>query len=152
MLGGFISDLEADDVFEPVRYVLTPLATSDYAHGVEEHCEWFHSSASPWGRQVRIPTMVHADKMRLLEVNCPKEARVAGLRGPDARIHYEYHARHRGLAFVGEELVISGRVRDRYVRRGRTFLYYELNVHAADGRLLTEYWDRTLLRYQKDSE
>ena len=36
MLGGYISDLEAGDVFEPVEYVLTAFMASEYAHGVEE--------------------------------------------------------------------------------------------------------------------
>jgi hypothetical protein len=150
VLGGFISDLEAGDVFEPVRYTLTSLAVAEYAHGVEEDWEWFHSSDSPWQGQVRPPTMVHSDKMRVLEVNCPQEARVSGLHHEDARIHYEYHARHHSPAFVGEELVVSGRVADRYARRGRDYLLYELEVRTADGRLVTEYRDRTVLRYRKE--
>jgi hypothetical protein len=150
MLGGLISDLEAGDEFEPVRYMLTPLAAGQYAHGVEEHCEWFYSEASPWGRQIRMPTMIHSDKMRILEVNCPREARVSGMSAEDARIHYEYHARHHSPAFVGEELVVSGRIADRYERRGREYLLYELEVRTADGRLVTEYSDRTVLKYLKE--
>ena len=105
MLGGMISDLETGDEFQPIRYVVTSLMTAEYAHGVEETDEWYFSGDNELGRQVRIPLMIHADKMRLLEVNCPKEARLSGIRGPDARVHYEYHARHRSPAYVGEELV-----------------------------------------------
>lgn len=148
MLGGMISDLEAGDEFEPIRYTVTSLMTSEYAHGVEETDEWFLSSNNPLGRQVRIPLMIHADKMRLLEVNCPKEARLSGVRGPDARVHYEYHARHRSAAYVGEELVVSGRILERYVKRERVYLHYQMEVHTADGRLVTEYSDRTLLKYR----
>ena len=83
MLGGMISDLEKGDEFKPIRYTVTSLMTSEYAHGVEETGEWFLSDNNPLGRQVRIPLMIHADKMRLLEVNCPKEARLSGVRGPD---------------------------------------------------------------------
>lgn len=150
MLGALISDLEAGDEFAPVSYTLTPLIASEYAHGVEESLEWFHSDRSPWARQVCIPTVVHADKMRVLEVNCPQEARLSGMKGPYARIHYEYHVRHHGPAFVGEELVITGRVKDRYVRRGRTYLFFEFEVRARAGRLITEYWDRTALKYEND--
>ena len=71
MLGGMISDLETGDEFQPIRYTVTSLMTAEYAHGVEETDEWFLSDANPLGRQVRIPLMIHADKMRLLEVNCP---------------------------------------------------------------------------------
>ena len=67
---------------------------------------------------VLVPTPIRLDARRafrswsmrtrcgLLEVNCPAEARLSGARGPDARVHFEYHARHRSPAFVGEELVV----------------------------------------------
>ena len=151
MLGAMISDLETGDEFAPVRYTVTSLMTAEYAHGVEEAGEWFLSDANPLGRQVRIPLMIHADKMRLLEVNCPAEARLSGVRGPDARVHYEYHARHRSPAYVGEELVVTGRILERYVKRDRVYLHYQMEVHTADGRLVTEYTDRTLLKYRPGS-
>jgi hypothetical protein len=61
--------------------------TAEYGHGVEEEGEWFFSDRNQFGRQARIPLMAHADKMRLLEVNCPREALLSGVRGPDARVH-----------------------------------------------------------------
>jgi hypothetical protein len=81
MLGGMISDLEAGDEFEPLRYTVTSLMTAEYAHGVEE-------------------------------------------------------------------LVVSGRILERYVKRDRVYLHYQIEVHTADGRLVTEYTDRTLLKYR----
>jgi hypothetical protein len=48
---------------------------------------------------------------------------------------------------VGEELVVSGRILERYTRRRRVYLHYAMEVHTADGRLVTEYTDRTLLKY-----
>jgi len=54
MLGGYISDLEAGGVFEPVEYVVTPFICSEYAHGVEENCEWFHSAETPAGCQSKF--------------------------------------------------------------------------------------------------
>ena len=159
MLGGYISDLEAGDVFQPVEYVLTPFMNSEYAHGVETNQEPFHSARAPGARQVRLPTMIHVDKMRILEANCLKEQRVsAGGRitneatGPDARIHYEYHSRQHGPAYVGERLIVSGRITDKYVKRGRTYIDYYLEVRTADGRLVTTYTDKTLLKYQREGE
>jgi hypothetical protein len=152
MLGGYISDLATGDVFEPVDYVLTAFMCSEYAHGVEENWEWFHSRATPTGRQMRPPTMIHVDKMRILERNCTKEQRVSGAKGPDARVHYEYHAKQHSPAYVGERLIVSGRIVERFVRRGRTYLHYCLEVHTSDGRLVTTYNDRTLLRYRREGE
>lgn len=149
MLGGYIHDLEEGDVFKPVEYELTPFIAAEYAHGVEENCEWFHSSRSPWGRQVRPPTAIHTDKMRILEENCPKERRIHGMKGPQARIHYEYHAKSHSPAFVGERLTVSGRVLSRYVNRGRPYYHIELIVKASDGRLVETYRDRTVLQFEK---
>src|SRR5690606_23412956 len=124
MLGGEIGDLEAGDEFEPVRYTLTAAHCSEYAHGHEQADELFHSPFNPLGRQVRPPTMVHTDKLRLLALNCTKEKRFSGEQAKDARIHYEHHAVHHRLAYVGDEIVVTGRIADRYIRRGREYLAY----------------------------
>lgn len=148
MLGKTIGDLEAGDIFEPIRYVLTSFICAEYAHAMEDSAEWYYSAAAPFDRQLRHPGMIHADKMRLLEANCLEERRMAGVRTDDARIHYEYHARHHSPAFVGDELIVSGRIVDRYNKRGGDYLYYELKVETAEGRLVTTYKDRTLLSYK----
>jgi hypothetical protein len=147
MLGGYISDLEKGDEFEPVEYVLTAFMAREYAHGVEENWEGYHSNDVEGGRQMRTPTMIHADKMRILEKNCHREQRVGGMKGPDARIHYEYHATQHSAAYVGETLIVSGRITDRYLKRGRDYLDYYLEVRTRDGRLVTTYTDKTLLRF-----
>lgn len=148
MLGKTIADLEPGDVFEPVRYVLTDFICSEYAHANEDAAEWYYSAAAPFDRQLRPPTMIHADKMRILEVNCTQERRIAGEHTDDARIHYEYNATQHSPAFVGEELVVNGRIVDKYTRRGGEYLHYELRVETADGRLVTTYEDLTLLSYK----
>ena len=48
MLGGTIGDLDKGDVFEPVEYDLTAFMCTEYAHGVEEGCELFHSDLNPF--------------------------------------------------------------------------------------------------------
>lgn len=151
MLGGYISDLEAGDEFRPVEYVLTPFIASEYAHGVEESWESFHSARGPWQRQVRPPTAVYTDKIRILDENCPRERRVHGERGPNARIHAEFHARQHSPAFVGERLVVSGRVTNRYVKRALQYIEYQLEVHTSDGRLVQTYWDKTVLKFEREA-
>lgn len=152
MLGGYISDLEAGDVFKPVTYELTAFMASEYAHGIEDGWEWYHSSAAPGGRQMRPPTMIHVDKMRILEGNCLKERRISGEKGPDARVHYEYHARQHSPAYIGETLSVSGKITDKYVKRGRTYIDYYLEVRTSDGRLVTTYTDKTLLKYEPEGQ
>ncbi len=152
MLGKTIGDLEVGDVFQPVEYTLTQMMASEYAAATEEMSEWFQSAHNPQGRQVRPPTLVHNDKMKLLEANCLMERRIAGVIAKDARIHYEYHAKNHDIGYVGERFVITGRIADKYERRGRHFLVYEMEIRTADGRLITTYTDKTLLRYRTDTE
>ena len=49
-----------------------------------------------------------------------------------------------------EEAGVSGHIVDKYVKRGRTYLWYYLEVRTSDGRLVTTYNDQTLLRYRPD--
>lgn len=148
MLGKTIGDLETGDVFKPIRYVLTDFMCAEYAHQMEDTSEWYYSAVPPFNRQLRPPTMIHSDKMRVLEENCDLERRIANVHTDDARIHYEYNAKQHSPAFVGEELVVSGRIVERYEKRGGDYLHYELTVETSDGRLVTTYNDRTLLSYK----
>lgn len=152
MLGKTIGDLEAGDVFKPVEYEVTAFMCSEYAHGVEDNAEWFHSADTPAKRQMRPPTMIHVDKMRILEANCDQERRVSGMKAADARVHYEYHARQHSPAYVGERVVVSGKITAKYVKRGRTYIDYYLEVRTKDGRLVTTYTDKTLLAYKPAGE
>lgn len=147
-LGKTLGDLEAGDVFTPVEFTLTPLMCTEYAHGLEDTHEWYHSADNELGRQIMPPTMIHAAKMALLEANCDEERRIAGVHTDDARIHYEYHSTQHSLAYVGERLIISGEIMERYVKRGREYIRYSLTLKTSDGRLVSTYTDRTLLRYR----
>ena len=152
MLGGYISDLEPGDVFEPVEYELTPDMAAEYAHGSEETFEPFLAPVGPNGRQVRPPTMIHTDKMRILEANTLKERRLQGIRSNDARVHYEYHCQSKSVGFVGERFRVTGHITGKYIKRGRQYITYHLEVQADDGRLICTYDDITLLRYRPDQE
>ncbi len=152
MLGKTIGDLEVGDIFAPVEYTLTAMMASEYSAATDEVGEWFQSAHNPERRQVRPPTLVHNDKMKLLEANCLMERRIAGVVAKDARIHYEYHAKNHSIGYVGERFVVTGKIVDLYEKRGRRFLVYEIEVRTSDGRLITTYTDTTLLRYKTDAE
>ncbi len=151
MLDRLISDLEPGDEFRPVRYELTEFIAQEYAHGCEQDPDDYLVEWEGEIRQARMPTAVHSDKMRLLEENT-EEKRVSGNYSRDARVHYEYEAQHHSPAFVGDEIVLSGRITDKYMRKGRQYLAYEIEVKTGDGRLVTTYHDRTLLRYREDEK
>ena len=144
--GRYVSDLEKGDEFEPYAYSMTPFVVREYAHGVEEAAEIFHggTEGSP---QLAPPTLIHIDKIRLLKQNCP------GGKGPHARIHYQYSATHHAPVPVNERLVASGRVTDRYEKRGRDYLEITIELRRErDGGLLISYRDTAVLSFQSKEE
>ncbi len=152
MLDGYISDLEAGDVLRTVEYELTDLIVSEYAPGVEDATEYFHSGQNSIGGQVRTPTAAHVDKMRVLEESCTKERRIAGNNASDWRIHYEFEVENISPAFVGDRLRVEGRVVDVYTKRSRRFVQFEFVTSTVDGRKVSILRDRTLLRYAPEQE
>jgi hypothetical protein len=145
VLHRYVSDLETDDVFEPVVYVLSPFVIREYCHGVDEMFEGFHApSADTGGAQMAIPTLTHIEKIRLLKKNCPDGP------GPHARIHFEYDATHHAAIPAGTEIVASGRVVSRYLKRGRAYLDIEIEVRSSStGELFTTYRDTSVLTYEQ---
>jgi hypothetical protein len=127
---------------------MSPFVIREYCHGTGETFEPFHSpSELTGGCQVAPPTLAHIEKIRLLKRNCP-----AG-NGPDARIHFTYHAVHHAPIVAGTDLITSGYVSAKYVKRDRTYLDIEIEVREKEtGRLLTSYSDSAILGYrQKDN-
>ena len=51
---------------------------------------------------------------------------------------------------MGERVVVTGHIVDKYVKRGRPYLWYYLEVRTSDGRLVTTYNDLTVLRYKTE--
>ncbi len=143
MLGRWVSDLEAGDVLPDVAYQLNPFEVREYCHGVEEVWARFHGPADQ-ADHVAPPTMVHLDKLRVLDAGCPEGA------GPAARLQLEYDAQHLAEVPVGRPLVASGRVEDRVERNGRERLLLVVELRdAATDRLLTRYRDVSLLDYRR---
>lgn len=142
-VGRYVSDLETGDTFDPVTFTITPPVARAFCHGFEETSEWFHGRVLG-DQQFAPPTWIHATKTRLLKKNCPSGD------GPDPKLLVEYDATHHAPIPVGEPLIATGAVVDRYLKRGREYIYLQVELRrVADGQLLITYSDRTLLRHQR---
>ncbi len=141
MIGRFVSDLEVGDVLPSVEYTLTPLVTGEYCHGVELSDDRFFGP-SPGHPRLAPPTMVHVDKLRVLDRACP------GGPGPAARMQLEYDAQHFAPVEVGTALTVRGEVVERSERNGRERLVLVFEVRNRDtGALLTRLRDTSLLNF-----
>ena len=139
-VGRYTSDLDLGDVLGPVEYTLSPFVVREYAHSNELHHPFFQ------GRKDELmmpPTLIHLDKLRLYKHACPMGT------GPDARIHYEYDCTVHEAVRVGERVAVSGKVTERFVKRGRTHVVIAMELRAvSDGRLLVSYRDTVLLAFK----
>jgi hypothetical protein len=140
MLGRKVSDLEKGDSLGPVEHLLTAFMVREYAHSVEEDHDRHH--CRPADGQVAPPTIVHADKVRILDRLCPDHS------GP-ARLHLVYDAVHHQPMAASRLLTVSGAVSDRYERRGRD--HVEITFEVRDkltGVLYTTYRDTTIMNFR----
>jgi len=141
-VGKYVSDLEVGDVLGPVEYVMSPFVVREYCHANELHHEFLQGNDD----QIAPPTLVHLDKLRLCRHACP-------LGNGTARIHYEYDATFHDTIPVGEPLVVSGKVTERYEKRGRIYVVIEIDLRAKAGnRLLVSYRDTAIVSYLKTTE
>ena len=140
MLGRWVSDLQVGDRLPEVEYVASPFMIREYCHAVEETSERF--LGGPDG-QLAVPTLVHIDKLRVLERACPEGA------GPAARLHYEYDATYHRPVAAGARLAVSGEIRERSERGGRERLVIVFELREVDsGALCSTYRDTSLLSYR----
>lgn len=127
----------AGDLLPAVEHRLTPFLVREYAHAVEASYEAYHRPSG-----IAPPTMVHAHKVRLLDHCCPAGA------GPDARLHVGYEADHHRLIPAEVTTELSGRVAERFERRGRQYLVLEIEVRdKRTGEVYTTYRDTSVLSF-----
>jgi hypothetical protein len=141
MLGHRVADLEVGETLGPLDHLLTPFLVREYAHAVEDPSARFHGDDE--GAQVAPPTIVHTDKVRMLDTLCPDRS------GP-ARLHLVYDATHHRPVPASRLLSVTGEVTDRYERRGRDHLVITFEVRdKVTGALYTTYRDTSLMGFRQ---
>ncbi|MBJ7577851.1 hypothetical protein JHC09_08125 [Devosia sp. MC532] len=141
--GRYVTDLDVGDVLGPVEYTLSSFVIREYSHIVEMHHECFQGADG----LIMPPTLIHLDKLRLYNAACP-----AGT-GPTARIHYEYDAEVFAPARVGDKLSVIGRIKERFLKKGREYVLLEMELSNVEtGELLVRYRDQVILAYAQKSD
>lgn len=141
--GRYTSDLEVGDTLGPVDYTMSRFVVREYCHANELHQPCFQEKDG----QFAPPTLVHLDKLRLYKIACPGGA------GPSARVHYEYDATIHAPVPVEVPLRVSGKVTERFEKRGREYVVTEIVLRTAkDDEPLITYRDTVILAYKSKGE
>jgi hypothetical protein len=142
VLGRWMSDLEVGDKLGPVDHRITPFLIREYSHAVEDNSNRHHGGTGA----IAPPTILHAEKKRLLEAACPD-----GI-GPTARMHLVYDATHHAVIPAGTELTALGEVTDRFERKGREHVVVAIEVRdKVTGQIYTTYTDTSILSFRQES-
>jgi hypothetical protein len=142
-LGRYTSDLEQGDVLGPVEYTMSRFVAREYAHANELHQPCFQHADG----QLAPTTLVHIDKLRLYKLCCPGGA------GPSARIHYEFDATVHAPIPAGTRMRSTGRVVERFVKKGRDYVVTDIEMRgAADDKLYVSYRDTVILAFRSAAE
>ncbi len=138
-LGRYTSDLEPGDVLGPVDYVMSKFVVREYCHAVEMHQACFQERDIPYAPSDTSPP----------EQAAPLPPCLPARRGTSARVHIEYDATiHAGVP-VGVPLRVKGRVAERLIKRGREYVFVDIDLRTvADDRLLIAYRDTVITAYR----
>lgn len=142
-VGHYTTDLDIGDTLGPIEYAMSRFVVREYCHANELHQACYQGETPKFAP----PTLVHLDKLKLYKVACP-----AGT-GPTARIHYQYDATIHEPIPVDERLRVSGKVVERYEKRGRTYVVMLIDMRSAlDDRPLVSYRDTVIISYSAKAE
>jgi acyl dehydratase len=123
------------------EYLLTPELAREYALGIEDPNPWYLED-SPFGGPVANPILIVAQHVRLL-----KTKYVAA-----GNVHTRHETQFRNPARLGKKIRISGKLVDKYIKRGREYLVVECHSVDEDGVEICRDRRTIITRYEKRAE
>jgi acyl dehydratase len=123
------------------EYLLTPELAQEYATGIEDSNPW-HLEHSPFGGPVANPILIVAQHVRLFKT---KHA-TAG------NVHTRHETQFLNPARIGKKIKVSGKLVDKYIKRGREYLVMECRSVDEDGVEICRDRRTIITRYAKRPE
>jgi acyl dehydratase len=123
------------------EYLLTPELAREYATGIEDPNPW-HLEHSPFGGPVANPILIVAQHVRLFKT---KHA-TAG------NVHTRHETQFLNPARIGKKIKVSGKLVDKYIKRGREYLVMECRSVDEDGVEICRDRRTIITRYAKRPE
>lgn len=117
--------VQVGEEFVSDEHLVTPEDIETYAFAVDDHHPWF-SGASPFGGPIAHPTLLGNQALHL------RHSRYIVHAGLHARMEFEFREPIR----PGVRVRSSGRVVDKYERRGKPYMVTEFVTADEDGTVL----------------
>ncbi|MBI4641128.1 MAG: MaoC family dehydratase [Candidatus Tectomicrobia bacterium] len=122
-----IKDLIYDEIkvgeeLEPAEYTISEKEVKEYADKLDEHHPW-HLHDSPFGGKIAHPLMTAVDATKLLRTKYS----LAGV------VHTKSECEFINPARVGQPIRVTGKIVDKYQRRGRDFIVVDSVTSHTDG-------------------
>jgi acyl dehydratase len=120
------------------EYVLTSDMARDYAEGIEDFNTWYLED-SPFGGPVANPMLIVAQHVRLFKTVYDTEGNV----------HTRHETQFYNPARIGKTIHLSGKLVDKYIKRGREYLVMECRSVDEDGIEICRDRRTIIIRYAK---
>ena len=120
-------EIRVGEEFAPVRYVADDAAIKAYCYAVDCYDPWYMRPVAPYEFRLAPSCMVLKELMWLYQTVYDR-SRVRGL-------HQHEEAKFHRPVPAGIELIFTGRVTDKYERRGKGYFIHESEARDAEGRL-----------------
>ncbi len=123
------------------EYVLTPELAQEYAVGIEDYHSWYLEQ-SPFGGPIANPILIVAQHARLFKT----------IYATAGNVHTRHETQFLNPARIGKTIKISGKLVDKYIKRGREYLVVECRSVDEDGVEICRDRRTIVTRYEKRPE
>lgn len=117
-----LEEAQVGEELGPIRYKVSEKLVKKSVELVDEPHPWYLSN-SPFGGPIVPPLIIASDYIRAWSVKFFGEE----------PIHTKAEHHYINPAKVGKELIVTGKVTDRYNKRGRDYLVFETVTKDEDG-------------------
>lgn len=118
------------------EYVLTPELAREYAEGIEDFNPWYLEN-SPFGAPIANPILLVAQHVRLFKTGY----------ATGGNVHTRHDTQFLNPARIGKKVTVSGKLVEKYIRRGREYLVVECRSVDEDGVELCRDRRTIIIRY-----
>jgi acyl dehydratase len=123
--------MEVGETLGPVQLEIDDHFIKWYSFSVDDYNPWSWTDTSPLGYRIAPASSLICDLLRLLYTRYDPNR--------DRGLHQKEEVSFHSPVKVGEQVVLSGKFVDKYVKRGKGYVVTEAEARSTDGRLIVRH-------------